>query len=573
MWTEKYIHARFLVIRLGYNIKLAAPKYKIAGAHSNKTPGTRQLMASIPLTIPADYWQTLQISKIDIEFLHNHLFESETPMTARELVGVLIEERIRSEKAARTKKRQSDGKLYLPKEQYKDGDHLVFPALDWAKGSVVAVRPGVNPQYGEFDVLTVELEGGQNRMFAAGLADHILNEEPATTAEEDSLDPKAIQAAYGTEIEGKLEAAFTDDDGLVRIAGRWFPRALLIDVNQGHLNLAEAVLDMVAGEPLPTADLLKDVELPEGVNPKLAEFSLNLALQEDERFDEVGPAGKVLWCLRRLEPENVREVPLFLRYYLIEHDRGLLTDEMLALEAQLDDEFSEAGTGSEGDADEVTISLIFPHWRAGTLPITSRVKSMFPTAYESPRVRFTLVDGKTGDNIPAWVVRKDRYVSGLRDWYESLELMPGSLVQIKRSEKPGELIIEAKTHRTTKDWVRTVIVGADGGIVFALLKQTVTAEFNDRMAFAIPALDAADQLWQPAAQKKRPFDKMVISVMRELTKLNPQGHVHAQELYAAVNILRRVPFAPLMALLASRPGEFVHVGDLHYRLEEELRED
>ena len=300
---------------------------------------------------------------------------------------------------------------------------------------------------------------------------------------------------------------------------------------------------------------------------------MNLALQEDERFDEVGSAGKVLWCLQRLEPENVREVPLFLRYYPIEHNRGLLTDEMLALEAQLDDEFCEADTEPEDAADEVTISLIFPHWRAGTLPITSRVKSMFPTAYESPRVRFTLVDGKTGDNIPAWVVRKDRYVSGLRDWYETLELMPGSLVQIRRSDNPGEVIIEAKTHRTTKDWVRTVIVGADGGIVFALLKQTVTAEFNDRMAFALPALDAADQLWQPATQKKRPFDKMVISVMRELTKLNPQGHVHAQELYAAVNILRRVPFAPLMGLLASRPDEFVHVGDLHYRLEEDLRED
>jgi len=60
--------------------------------------------------------------------------------------------------------------------------------------------------------------------------------------------------------------------------------------------------------------------------------------------------------------------------------------------------------------------------------------------------------------------------------------------------------------------------------------------------------------------------------MRELTKLNPQGHVHAQELYAAVNLLRRVPFAPLMSLLASRPNEFLHVGDLHYRLEEEHRE-
>jgi hypothetical protein len=530
-------------------------------------------MVSIPLKLPADYWQSFQVDKKDIEYLLNHLFESETPMTARELVGILIEERIRLERVAQAKKRQADGKVYLPKEHYKEGEHLIFPALDWARGTVASVRVGVNPQYGEFDVLTVDLEDSGSRMFAAGLENHVLNDETASGVEEDALEPETIQNTFGPLLEQRLEKAFVEDDGLVRIAGRWFPRALLIDVNQGHLNLAEAVLDMSAGEPLPTSDLLKDVELPEGVNSKLAEFSLNLALQEDARFDEVGPAGEILWCLERLEPENVREVPLFLRYTSIEHDRSLLTDEMLALEAQLDDEFGEAGKISKGEALDVTISLIYPHWRAGTLPITPRVQSMFPTAYESPRVRFTLVDGKTGDKIPAWVVRKNRYVSGLRDWYESLELMPGSLVRIRRGHKPGEAIVEAKTHRTTKDWVRTVIVGADGGVVFALLKQTVTAEFNDRMAFALPALDAADQLWDDAAQKKRPLDKLVISVMRELTKLNPQGHTHAQELYAAVNVLRRVPFAPLMALLASRPDDFVHVGDLHYRLGEGYRED
>jgi hypothetical protein len=530
-------------------------------------------MVSIPLSLPADYWQTLQINKKDIEFLHNYLFESETPMTARELVGVLVEERIRIEHAAQAKKRQSDGKVYFPKENYSTGDRLLFPSLDWAKGSVTEVRPGVNPQYGDFAVLTVELEDGQNRMFAAGLAEHALNEEPDADAEADTFDPQSIQSAFGAELENKMEEAFADGNGLVRIAGRWFPRALLVDVNQGHLNLAEAVLDMAAGEPLPTSQLLKDVELPEGVNPKLAEFSLNLALQEDGRFDEVGPAGEVLWALQRLEPENVREVPLFLRYEPIEYDRGLLTKDMLALEAQLDDEFSEAGTGPAGDADVVTLSLTFPHWRAGTLPITSRIKSMFPTAYESPRVRFTLVDGKTAERMPAWIVRKHRYVSGLREWYQSLGLMPGSLVQVRRGKKPGEVIIEAKTHRTTKDWVRTVIVGADGGVVFALLKQTVTAEFNDRMAFALPALDAADQLWEASAQKKRRFDRLVIEVIRELTKLNPQGHVHAQELYAAVNIMRRTPFGPLMALMANRPEDFVHVGDLHFRLSEELRED
>lgn len=529
-------------------------------------------MASTSLSLPAEYWQTLQINKQDIEFLHNHLFESETPMSARELAGVLIEERIRAERDAQARQRKANGKLYLPKETYKTGDQLIFPALGWKKGQVKDLRPGKNPQVGEFDVLTIEMEDGDSRMFAARLAHHSLNEEPASASEDEITLPQDIQSVYGTHIAKSLEEAFNAEGSLVRIAGRWFPRALLVDVNQGHLNLAEAVLDMAGGEPLPTGKLLKDVELPEGINPKLAEFSLNLALQKDGRFDEVGPAGEVLWCLQRLEPENVRQVPLFLQYDAIEHDPALLDGDMKALEAQLDDELSAAGPGSEEEAD-VTVSLIYPHWRAGTFPIVPRYQSLFPTALESPRIRFTLVDGKTGNKIPAWVVRSHGYVSGLREWYQANELMPGSLVRLKRGKNPGEAIIEAKTHRATKDWVRTVIVGADGGIVFALLKQTIAAEFNDRMAFVIPSVSAVDQLWQQAAQKKRPFDKLVIQVMRELTKLNPQGHVHVQELYAAVNILRRTPPAPLMALLASRPDDFIHVGDLHYRLAESHRED
>lgn len=529
-------------------------------------------MASTSSILSAEYWQALEITPQDIAFLHNHLFESETPKSAKELAAVLIEERIRSEREAQAKQRKAGGKLYLPKEEYRSGEQLIFAALDWKKGRVVGVRPGNNPQVGEFDVLTVEFEDGSSRMFAARLAEHALNSDSVAPVEEDVPDTQNIQALYGSRIEERLEIALNADENLVRIAGRWFPRALLVDVNQGHLNLAEAVLDVAAGEPLPTAKLLKDVELPAGVNPKLAEFSLNLALQEDGRFDEVGPAGEVLWCLRRLEPLSVREVPLYLQYVPIEYDRALLDASMKALEAQLDDEWSEAGPGSGGETD-VTVSLIYPHWRAGTLPVAARYRSLFPTALESPRIRFTLVDGKTGQQIPAWVVRTHGYVSGLREWYEANELMPGSLVRIRRGKNPGETIIEAKTHRATKDWVRTVIVGADGGMVFALLKQTIAAEFNDRMAFAIPSVEAIDQLWEAATQKKRPFDKLVIQVMRELTKLNPQGHVHAQELYAAVNLLRRTPPAPLMALLASRPQDFIHVGDLHYRLGDSQQEE
>ena len=511
--------------------------------------------------ISTNIWNDLQITRQDVEFLHNHLFELETPLTARELVSVLIRERIHLARLAVHQQRQANGKTYLPKESYGQGEELVFPALAWKRGRVASVRTGVNPEIGEFNVLTVEMDDGTERLFASGLALHALNDQPVAV-DEGEFDPDAILDQYGSEIEKKLESAFKEGNELVRIAGRWFPRALLVDVNVGNLNLAEAVLDMSGGEPLPTAALLRDVSLPEGVNPKLAEFSLNLALQEDGRFDEVGPAGEVLWCLRRLEPEEVRTVPLHLRYSRIEHDRTMLSPQMLDLEAQLDDELSEIDGKSDSNFKEVTISLIYPHLRAGTLPISERVRSMFPTAYEAPRVRFALVDGKSKQRMPGWVVREHGYVYGLREWYKANELMPGSLVRIRRGENPGEVFIEAKTYRATKDWVRTVIVGADGGIVFAMLKQNISAEFNDRMAFAIPSYEAVDQFW--VQERKRPFETLVADLIREMSKLTPQGHVHAQELYSAVNIIRRTPPAPLFALLGSHP-EFVHVGDLHFR--------
>jgi hypothetical protein len=517
------------------------------------------------LSLPADYWAQLQITRQDLEAVQSHLFEVETPLTLRELTPVLVSARFEAERQALDQQLQSAGRAYLPREHYAVGEELVFPALAWAKGRVVGSRAGSNPEIQAFEVITVALDEGPERMFAAGLEQHPLNEDALDGGESAGSQVAEVVEHHGIEIEKKLEAAFLRDPGLVIIAGRWFARGLLVDVGEGQLNLAEAALDMAQGEPQPTSALLTDVGLPAGINPKLAEFSLNHALQEDPRFDEVGPAGQVLWSLRRLEPDGVRDVPLYLRYAKLEYDPAALDEAMRTLEAQLDDELSESPSGSvDGkEVKEVTISLIYPHLRAGTLPLSARTRALFPTAYESPRVRFTLVDARSAVKMPAWVVREHGYVFGLRDWYKSHQLIPGSLVAVRRGQKPGEVIVEAKTQRSSKDWVRTLIVGADGGLVFAMLKQPITAEFNDRMAIHVPDFHALDPFWE----KKRPFDDLVASVMREVTKLAPQGHVHAQELYAAINLVRRVPPAPLFALLTTQ-ARFVHVGDLHYRLEE-----
>jgi hypothetical protein len=522
------------------------------------------VMASFSLR--EDYWETFKLQEEDIEFLYNYLLEIETPLTTQELLKALVDERIRREMQALERQRTSAGDVFLPKEHYSIDQKLVFPVYNWKRGEVVEVRPGRNPDLQEFQVIRVRMEDGEEREFASELAEHKLNEPPQLTLEDEMLDSGFVLEEFDSDLEERLEEGLKANEDFVRIAGRWFPRALLVDVNVGHLNLAEAVLDMAGGGPVPTSALLEQLELPSSANAKLVEFSLDLALEEDQRFDEVGPAGEVLWFLKRLEPEAVRETPLYLRYPEIDYDRSILTPEMLALERELDDELSPI-EGRQPRADEVIVPLIFPHWRAGTLPLSSRIRHLFPTAYEAPRIRFMLVDRVTRDQFPGWVVRERMYVSGLLEWYEKNGLMPGSLVRVQRGKRPGEVIVSVDAQRSRRDWIRTVLVGSDGGIVFAMLKQTITAAYDERMAVAVPDVENLDLVWSRQHKERQPFERVVVNMVRELAKLNPQSHVHASELYATINIVRRCPPGPMLALLISRPW-FTHVGDLHFRFDD-----
>src|SRR5574339_101195 len=122
-------------------------------------------MVSDPL-ISTNYWTDIQITRQDVEFLHNHLFEHETPLTTRELVSILVNERVRLERLSIQQRRQAGGKTYLPKESHQVADPLIFPSLDWKHGKVTGIRKGVNPEVGEFDVLTVSFEDGTERFFA-----------------------------------------------------------------------------------------------------------------------------------------------------------------------------------------------------------------------------------------------------------------------------------------------------------------------------------------------------------------------------------------------------------------------
>ena len=527
-------------------------------------------MTNLKTQIPPEYWQNLSVTTQDIDFLQNYLFDTETPLATIDLVIVLVGERIRIEQEIMAKAQKNIGDLYFPKETYKTGQNLIFPALGFKKGTVASVRSGNNPDLEVFDVIHVTMEDGQSHLFASSLSDHKLNLPP-----EEKSDPISnkltIINAYGTGLERKLDKALQKDENLVKIAGAWFPRALLININTGHLNLAEALLEMNGDEPMSTSKLIEQMDVPLDSNKLLTDFSVNFALQEDGRFDEVGASGEVQWYLKRMEPIEVQTVPNVLKYIPIDYDRSVLSPQMLALEAQLDDELSET-EHKLTKTNDATIALTYPHWRAGTLPISSKVQSFFPTALEAPRIRFTIIDGKTGEVIPAWVVREYGYIFGLRKWYEKQKLIPGAFVTVKNGKKTGEVILEAKTHRPNRDWVRTVLAGTDGGLVFAVLKQEINCDYNERMALVVPDVGAVDASFLHVQKSHQPLEKLIRTMLRELAKLTPQGHVHAEELYSAVNILRRIPPAPLFAQLATIK-DFAHVGDLHFRLEENTSED
>jgi hypothetical protein len=218
-----------------------------------------------------------------------------------------------------------------------------------------------------------------------------------------------------------------------------------------------------------------------------------------------------------------------------------------------------------GDIKDATISLIYPHWRAGTLPLVGSLEKLFPTALESPRIQLTIIDGNSGARFSAWVVRPFHYVYGLSEWYQEQNLFPGSLIRIERSHRAGEVILKAEKKRPTRDWIRTAVVGSDGGVVFSMLKHNISSAVHERMGIVVSNTETLDEVWNRTNRQRIPLSQTVKLVMRELAKLSPQSHVHAEELYAGVNILRRCPPGVILELLVDSPWA-AHMGNLYFRL-------
>ncbi len=510
------------------------------------------------------YWERFSIQPGDLDYLVNTLLENERPASLETLTRVLIAHR-RQQMQEVAEQSLSRGRIYRPGEHYTAGERVMFPHLGNLVGTVAAVRPGHNPEHEPFAVITVALDKGGERDFATDLAGgHPLDKADYTPVGD--ADPETLFERHGARIAALLQTALEADAHFVTIADQWFVRELLMEVSPVQLNIVEAMLDMVGGGPLAASELLEEMDLPAEIPPPLQTFSLECALMRDQRFDEVGPAGVGLWYLRRMEPAQVRETPALLRYMPIPHNRTLFDEGMLALESQVDDEWvaasGQSGAPEAGQlAEPVTVVLSYPHWRSGTLPLTSRLAQLFPTARTTDRVRFSFVDGDGGQEIPGWVVRGGRYVFGLEAWYAERKVGPGSYIDLRRGDRPGVISIQVRPFRSKRgEWLRTVTANTDS-FSFEVTRYPVFCEFDELAAIGVPNPVAVDELGQRL--RRLPLEQLLDQIFQGLAVLSLQRAVHSITLYSVLNLFRRVPPAPMQAVLASG-AQYVSLGDNYW---------
>jgi hypothetical protein len=514
-----------------------------------------------------NFWEEdFAVDENDLNHLYNLFLEDEPPRTIQELTLALIQGRCYREEAA-IQRELARGTVYQPQGSYSLDEQIVFPALDFAVGTVVGERDGHNPEYGDFKVIRVRLEGQDDeREFAAQLQQpHRLNLTPG--AEDHLLSAEELYQRHGAAVQQKLLEHLSAGEDFAHFGDQWLPKVALVEVHVGHRNIAEAVLD-VNEHPMSPDALLQELDLPTDANPDVLLFSLNYALSSDTRFDDVGYNGRVLWYLQRMEPLEVVYLPRRLLYHPQPYDRGGLIEDLLQLEREIDDEYTALIAPPALIGDTVIVTLNYPHRRVGTLPLIVHTRPFFPSG-SIQHTRITFLDHSTGKELLGWVVHEHNYVYGLEEWYKAHEIPVGGRVKLERTGDPLVVGVDYQPRRMRREWVRVANV-EDGRLVFEMRKMPISCEYDELMIVGEADPTRVDELWVQIEEEGKPIFDVMCDVFPEIAKLSPQGTVHAKTLYSAVNIVRRCPPGPIFAELA-RHSCFQSVGGGYWTYDESLR--
>jgi hypothetical protein len=263
-----------------------------------------------------------------------------------------------------------------------------------------------------------------------------------------------------------------------------------------------------------------------------------------------------------MEPDAVREIPLQLQYVPVPYDADLLDSEMRNILLDIDDELSPIELVDD-EIDEVTITLTYPYRRTGTLPLSARLNNLFPTAYETSRIRMTLVNEEDDMEVAGWVVREFGYVYGFEEFFTHYELPVGAYITLRRHEDPAKLIVDfARRPRPRTETIKLAVPDGDR-LRFESHKRQIGADYDELMNFGVEDIEGLDALWPKYG--RLPVAEILRRLIPELVTLFPQQAVHVTTIYSAVNLVRRCPPDLIFATLVDDP-DFENVGGPYWRM-------
>jgi len=532
------------------------------------------------------YWRREgKVSDEDIEHLYSSFLEEELPRSLDDLAIKVMKRRcqIEEEKVSR----EAEGQIYRPQEKYEVGQELVFSALNQARGKIISMRPGRNPKYGPFEVIGVQFESEQRvREFASNFSQpHSLNDavETLLSESEATLSVEQLYALYGSYVRESLEATLAADPEFAHLEDRWFLRSLLPEVNVGHLNIAEAMIDM-AQRPLATDELLREVGLSTKMGREVQQAALEAALKKDERFDSLGEPGARRWFLFSLEPAAAIAVPPHLRAAHPRPSHPHILGELAGFVKEIGDELDEnpdvedMGDLSAKLQESASFILNYAHWREGTMPLTREIRRLL-SPHAGPRYPISFTEA--GQMMPGWVWLENRYAWGLGDWYRRQEVPLGGTVILSRTDNPMVLAVSLDRRPRRGEWVREARA-LDGKLTFEMQRRAYTCRYDRYLLLHVAEQETIDKLAEAWTQEEKPLANLILDIVPELIKLSSQGVFQAKTLYAAVNLVRRSGALPIFVELTRRAcfdpvgaGNWAYdpnLKDLLYGTEEEMRD-
>jgi hypothetical protein len=510
-----------------------------------------------------EYWSNYTFSAEDAETVSSYLLEANSSKSSSAIAREIMRQRIEKENAI-IRAEMERGRIYQPKRSFEIGEEVMFPAQSFARGKVISKRAGANEGLGKFEVMTVEMSGGYMRDYAINYeAAHALNDDAQLTAllnqQNEVKSPEQIFEEQGAQVVSIVEANLETNEDYLKIGNDWFMRSMMADVNDGHLNLAEAVLEVAGGGPLPTHIILRDLALPPDVARSLQEASLNAAMASDDRFIEVSLNDKPAWFLRRLEPADIQEVPIVLRG-VARHPQ--VTNALLSeLATQIDDELEFELNSPIERSDKATVILVSAHRRAGTMPLNHHVAAVMPDSSKTHLPVF-FQDQQNGKKYTVWLAHDKHYISGLADWYKANDLPAGAVIEISRTAAENTFAIDCKRHKPKREWVR-VATARENRLRLETAQRQVLTDADDLMSVYADEMPMLTALREAFAQRE--ISQIVRDIFPEIAKLSPQGNVHARMLYAVANLLVRVAPRDVFAALESNDS-FNPVGDNYWHL-------